>query len=48
MFFSQVMDRDAKRMRGRGPTIFAQAKHDKNVDEIAACVVAAMKNATKK
>eukprot|EP00009_Paramoeba_aestuarina_P006850 CAMPEP_0201518578 /NCGR_PEP_ID=MMETSP0161_2-20130828/9391_1 /ASSEMBLY_ACC=CAM_ASM_000251 /TAXON_ID=180227 /ORGANISM="Neoparamoeba aestuarina, Strain SoJaBio B1-5/56/2" /LENGTH=210 /DNA_ID=CAMNT_0047916399 /DNA_START=242 /DNA_END=871 /DNA_ORIENTATION=- len=30
----EVMDRDAKKMRGRGPTIFAQAKHDKNVDEI--------------
>jgi urease accessory protein len=29
-----VMDRDARRMRGDGPTVFAQVKNDVGVDEI--------------
>jgi len=29
-----VMDRDAKKMRGDGPTVFAQVKHGAGVDEI--------------
>ena len=29
-----VMDRDAKKMRDEGPTIFAQVKHGKGVDDI--------------
>jgi urease accessory protein len=33
------MDRDAKRMRGDGPTVFAQVKNDVGVDEIVAQVV---------
>jgi len=36
-----VMDRDAKRMRGAGPTVFAQVTHGVGIDEIAAHVVAA-------
>ena len=36
-----VMDRDAKRMRGAGPTVFAQCAHGPGVDEIAAHVLAA-------
>ena len=34
-----VMDRDAKRMRGDGPTVFAQVKNGVGVDEIVAQVV---------
>ena len=30
----EVMDRDSKLMRGKGPTVFAQVKHGVNVDEI--------------
>ena len=29
-----VMDRDARRMRGEGPTVFAQVKHGKSVEQI--------------
>ncbi len=36
-----VMDRDAKRMRGDGPTVFAQVTHDVGVDAIVAHVLAA-------
>ena len=36
-----VMARDAKRMRGDGPTIFAQCANGPGVDEIAAHVLAA-------
>jgi urease accessory protein len=35
-----VMDRDARRMRGDGPTVFAQVKNDVGVDEIVRHVVA--------
>jgi urease accessory protein len=41
-----VMKRDATRMRGDGPTIFAQAKHGKNVDEIVKVILEAKKAAT--
>lgn len=36
-----VMDRDAKRMRGAGPTVFAQVTRGVGVDDIAAHVTAA-------
>jgi urease accessory protein len=36
-----VMERDARRMRGDGPTIFAQVTHGAGVEEIAAHVVRA-------
>lgn len=41
-----VMDRDAKRMRGEGPTVFTAVKHGKGVDEIVRRVVAAWREAT--
>jgi urease accessory protein len=41
-----VMARDAKRMRGDGPTIFAQVKNDVGVDEIVKQVVAMWERAT--
>ena len=37
----QVMARDAKRMRGEGPTIFAQCTHGVGVSEIAAHILRA-------
>jgi urease accessory protein len=40
-----VMGRDATRMRGTGPTIFAQVTHDVGVAEIAAAVVHARERA---
>ncbi|HUJ28762.1 MAG TPA: urease accessory protein UreG [Myxococcales bacterium] len=36
-----VMDRDARKMRGAGPTVFAQATHGLGVEQIAAQVLAA-------
>ena len=36
-----VMDRDARKMRGDGPTVFAQVKHGGGVDEIIAHILAA-------
>lgn len=36
-----VMDRDARRMRGAGPTVFAQVTHGVGVEEIAAHVLRA-------
>jgi urease accessory protein len=41
-----VMARDAKRMRGDGPTIFAQVKNDVGVDEVVKQVVATWERAT--
>jgi urease accessory protein len=41
-----VMDRDARRMRGDGPTVFAQVSQGKGVPEIAAHVLAAWREAT--
>lgn len=37
----QVMDRDARKMRGDGPTVFAKVKHGGGVDEIIALILAA-------
>ncbi len=34
-----VMDRDARKMRGRGPFIFAQVKHGPGVDDIVGHIV---------
>ncbi len=42
----QVMARDAKRMRGDGPVIFAQVNAEKSTGDIAAHVLAAWRNAT--
>lgn len=42
----QVMERDAKRMRGNGPFVFAQVKHGVGVDEIIAHVLHAWQHAT--
>ncbi len=36
-----VMDRDAKRMRGSGPTVFAQVTRDAGIDDIVSHVLAA-------
>jgi urease accessory protein len=36
-----VMDRDARRMRGAGPTVFAQVTHGVGIEEIAAHVLRA-------
>jgi len=41
-----VMDRDAKRMRGDGPTVFAQVKHGGGVDEIIHHIIHAWQHAT--
>lgn len=38
-----VMERDARRMREGGPTIFAVVKHGKNVDAIVECILGAWK-----
>ena len=40
-----VMERDAKKMRGAGPTVFAQVKNDVAVDEIAQHILHAVKQA---
>ncbi len=40
-----VMERDARRMRGAGPTIFAQVVHGAGVDAIAAHVLDAWQRA---
>jgi urease accessory protein len=41
-----VMDRDAKKMRGSGPTVFAQVKHGAGVDEIIHQILHAWQHAT--
>jgi urease accessory protein len=43
-----VMARDARAMRGDGPTIFAQVKHGVGVNEIAEQVLAAAKTPVRK
>ena len=40
-----VMDRDARRMRGSGPTVFAQVTKGVGVEEVGQQVLAAWKNA---
>lgn len=39
----EVMSRDAKLMRGDGPTIFTSIKHGKGVDDIISLILAAWK-----
>jgi urease accessory protein len=41
----EVMDRDARRMRGDGPLVFAQVKHGVGVDEIVRHVLHAWQHA---
>ncbi len=41
-----VMERDARRMRGDGPFVFAQVTHDVGVDEVVAHVLHAWKHGT--
>lgn len=43
----EVMDRDAKRMRGDGPTVFAQVVHGAGVADIARHLLGAWKSAVK-
>ena len=43
-----VMERDAKKMRGDGPTIFAQVKNDVGVDAIVAEITKTWQRATAK
>ncbi|HXD75358.1 MAG TPA: urease accessory protein UreG, partial [Vicinamibacterales bacterium] len=43
-----VMERDAKTMRGDGPTIFAQVKNDVGVDDIVENVVGTWRKAVEK
>jgi urease accessory protein len=40
-----VMDRDARRMRGDGPTVFAQVKHGQNVETIIEHILRARQSA---
>mmetsp|Transcript_700 Transcript_700/g.733 ORF Transcript_700/g.733 Transcript_700/m.733 type:complete len:267 (+) Transcript_700:102-902(+) len=42
-----VMDRDSKKMRGDGPTVFAQVKHGVAVDDIAKHILQAVNAASK-
>jgi urease accessory protein len=42
-----VMDRDARRMRGTGPTVFAQVMHGVGLDDIAGHVLEAWRRATR-
>jgi urease accessory protein len=42
----KVMDRDARKMRGAGPFVFAQVKHGAGVDEILEQVIHAWQHAT--
>ena len=44
----QVMDRDATKMRGTGPTLFCQVKHGIGVPEIVANITAAYEAAAAK
>jgi hypothetical protein len=39
------MDRDAKLMRGDGPTVFASVKEGKGVDDVVQLVLAAWRSA---
>lgn len=41
-----VMDRDAKKMRGDGPTVFTAVKHGKGVDEVIRSVLTAWRETT--
>ena len=46
-FYFLVMKRDAKVMRGNGPTVFAQVKHDIGVDKILEFINQAYDDATR-
>ena len=39
------MDRDAKLMRGDGPTVFTSVKQDKGVDDVVDLILAAWRTA---
>jgi len=41
-----VMDRDAKKMRGDGPTVFAEVTHGVGVGEIVGHILGAWREAT--
>jgi len=41
----EVMDRDSKKMRQNGPTVFAQIKNGVGIEEISALILSARKNA---
>lgn len=41
-----VMKHDTEKMRGRGPYVFAQVKHDRGVDEIVDHIIHAWQHAT--
>lgn len=41
----EVMDRDAKLMRGDGPTVFASVKEGKGVSDVADLILAAWRAA---
>lgn len=42
----EVMERDAKLMRGEGPTVFCAVKHGKGVDDIMSHILGAYTVAT--
>jgi urease accessory protein len=39
-----VMDRDARKMRGNGPTVFAQVKHGEGVQAIVGHILHALQH----
>ena len=41
----EVMDRDAKLMRGDGPTVFTSVRHDKGVSDVVDLILAAWRGA---
>ena len=41
----EVMDRDAKLMRGDGPTVFTSVRHDKGVNDVVDLILAAWRGA---
>ncbi len=41
----EVMDRDAKLMRGDGPTVFTSVKQGKGVDDVVELILAAWRTA---
>jgi len=43
----EVMDRDSKKMRDTGPTIFTSVKEGTGVDEVIELILAAWKSAGK-
>ena len=41
----EVMDRDSKKMRGDGPTVFTSVKEDKGVEDVVDLILAAWRTA---